>query len=234
MHGAPLFAALAAEATGVDLLFVCLPSCHEEIAKATSLNIQVHPFHGDDLRPEDREPILELLATMDSAIIGPGIARTGESMSVVRDIVAEALCTLVLDATALQRDTLERVRGKHAILTPHLGELERMGIAQKDLATIAKLSGATFLLKGPVDRIIEPDGSHRDVPGGNAGLTVGGTGDALAGTIAGLVAQGEDHGSACTRASTIIKKAGEQLFAERGYAYTTTDVIACIPSLLAT
>jgi len=46
MHGAPLLAALAAEASGVDLVFVCLPACHEEVAKETSLNIQVHPFRA--------------------------------------------------------------------------------------------------------------------------------------------------------------------------------------------
>ena len=232
MHGAPLFAALAAEKTGVDLVYVCIPSCHEEVAKNASLNFQVHSFQGDDLRAEDREPILELLATMDTAVIGPGITRMGENIPAVGDIVAEATCPLVIDATALQPDTLEKIRGKNAILTPHLGELKRMGIAEDDLSDAASTAGATILFKGITDRIFTAEGEEEEISGGNAGLTIGGSGDALAGIIAGLIAQGEEHVAACELASTIIKKAGEKLFQELGYTYTTTDVIAQIPSFV--
>ncbi|PIR49390.1 NAD(P)H-hydrate dehydratase [Candidatus Peregrinibacteria bacterium CG10_big_fil_rev_8_21_14_0_10_54_7] len=232
MHGAPLLAALAAEASGVDLVFVCLPACHEGVAKETSLNMQVHPFRGDDLKAADREPILELLATMDSAVIGPGIARTSSSIAAVEDIIAEATCALVLDAAALQKDTLEKVRGKNVVLTPHLGELERMGLTQEKLPGIAAEKGVTFLLKGTTDHIADARGTEK-ISGGNAGLTVGGTGDALAGLIAGLIAQGEPPLQACARASSTIKKAGELLFLDVGYAYTARDVIEKIPHLLA-
>lgn len=232
MHGAPLLSALAAEASGVDLVYICIPACHEEAAKAAGFNFQVHPFRGDDLSSSDRELILELLATMDSAVIGPGIARTNESIRAVGNIVAEAACTLILDATALQQETLQKVQGKNAILTPHLGELERMGITPADLAEAAAAHGATFLLKGPTDRIVDPDGTTKEVHGGNAGLTVGGTGDALAGLIAGLTAQGQPSSSACEHASTTIKLAGEILLSEVGYTYTAEDVIARIPHLL--
>jgi len=233
MHGAPLFSLLAAEATGVDLLFACVPACHAERAKAASLNVQVHPFHGDDLGTKDREQILQLLATMDVAVVGPGIAHTEESVRTVLDIIAEATCTLVLDATALQSNTLQKLQGKPAILTPHLGELERMGLEEKELRHTAEESHATILLKGPTDRITGQDGTQHAITGGNAGLTVGGTGDALAGLIAGLVAQGEDAALACIRASTVIKEAGNTLLETQGFAYTTTEIIARIPRLLA-
>ena len=233
MHGAPLLAALAVEATGVDLVYVCLPACHKDTAKAAGLNFQVYPFQRNDLSAIDREPILELLATMDSAVIGPGIARTSESIAVVGDIVAEATCTLVLDATALQPDTLEKVRGKNAILTPHLGELERMGLTPEKITTTASDTGATILLKGSTDRIAGTDGTMKEISGGNAGLTVGGTGDALAGIVAGLVAQKQEPLAACEQASSIIKQAGDELSKDVGYAYTATDVVRKIPYLLA-
>lgn len=232
MHGAPLIAALAAEATGVDLVYVCLPACHEEVAKATSLNVQVHPFQNDDLAAADREPILELLATMDSAVIGPGIARTNECIAVLDDIVAEATCALVLDATALQPNALDTVREKSVVLTPHLGELERMGLTPENFADAASKSGVTILLKGSTDRIVGTGGSTKEIQGGNAGLTVGGTGDALAGVIAGLLAQKFEPLAACERASSVIKKAGEALFLDFGYAYTAQDVISQIPNLI--
>ena len=232
MHGAPLFAALSAEATGVDLLYVCLPACHEEQAKSVGLNMMVYPFQGNELYEVDREPILELLATMDCAVIGPGIARTKESIAALSDIVAEAQCTLILDASALQKGTLKAVQGKSTILTPHLGELERMEIETDTLSDVAKEAEATILLKGPTDTIVSADGNISEVQGGNAGLTVGGTGDVLAGCIAGLVAQGEEHTAACIRASTLVKKSGELLLKEIGYAYTATDVIETLSHLL--
>lgn len=231
-HGAPLFAGLAAEASGVDLVYVCVPRCHAEVAKMMSLNFQVHPFVLDDINHKDTEPILELLATMDSAVIGPGLTRANANIMAMREIIASAACALVLDATALQPETLKHVKGKNAVLTPHLGELERMGLAKNDLEHAAYESGAVIILKGREDTIINPDGTTRTVSGGNAGLTVGGTGDALAGLIAGLIAQRMEPFSAAVLAAETIKRAGEVLYEKKGYAYTARDVIGEISGLL--
>lgn len=230
MHGAPLFSALAAEAAGADLIYVALPRCHAETAKAHSLNFQVHPFRGDELTDADVQPLLELLATVDAAVVGPGLARDDGTQKAMRRLIAGAACPLVLDAGALQTWTLQAVRGKTAVLTPHRGELERMGLSPEDAALHA-VGGTTIHLKGPIDRVIS-DGRGRDVPGGNAGLTVGGTGDALAGLIAGLLAQGMVPADACVTASTAIKRAGGKLFATHGYAYTTQDIIGALPGVL--
>ncbi|TSC58869.1 MAG: carbohydrate kinase [Candidatus Peregrinibacteria bacterium Greene0416_19] len=232
IHGAPLLSALAAEAGGADLVFVCLPSTHQDVARATSLNFQVHPFHGNDLTENDLPPILELLATMDSCVIGPGLSRTPAALKVLSDLIDSASCALVLDAAALQSWTLDVIKGKTAVLTPHLGELERMGIEPDDIGRVAKEHGVTIHLKGSIDRIAAPDGTVTEVRGGNAGLTVGGTGDALAGLIAGLLAQTMEPLEACRLASTVIKRAGDVLFQEKGYAYTAREVIEVIPKVL--
>lgn len=232
MHGAPLLAALAAEASGADLVHVALPQCHREVATMTSLNFIVHPFQGNKLTPQDRENILELLASMDCAILGPGISHEKEPVEVLEEIIAEAACPLILDASALQQSALISARGKQTICTPHLGELERMGIDSDDLLDTAKEYEMTILLKGTTDRIAGPDGSEQSVEGGNAGLTVGGTGDVLAGLTGGLVSQKIPQPTACVMASTILKRAGENLFAEKGYAYTAKDIVMLIPELL--
>jgi len=232
MHGAPIFAALAAEASGVDLVHLCLPNLHQEVARKNSLNFQVHPFDGDDLGNKDRNHILELLAGMDCAVIGPGIAYDKDSAEVVNALVAEASCPMVLDAAALQPNTLDLITGKQVILTPHHGELERMGIGPEEISTVSKEHGITIFFKGKTDTIALPDGSVEKIENGNAGLTTGGTGDALAGLICGLKAQGVEGGEACQVAGSVIKNAGEALFKEKGYAYTTEDVIGMIPELL--
>lgn len=233
MHGAPLFSALAAEASGVDLLYVCLPRCHAAVAKSTSLNFQVHPFTGDDLAPTDVTAALELLATMDAAVLGPGIAHDNKrSIAALMTIVAEAPCALVLDAAALQPETLTHVKRNTVILTPHLAELERMGIAVDDLPAKAQEHHVTIFLKGPVDTIAATDGSAQEISGGNAGLSVGGTGDALAGLIAGLLAQGMEPHDAAVTAGTILKRAATKLFPLYGYAFGARRVIEEIPGLL--
>lgn len=231
-HGAPLLAALAAEASGVDLVYVSVPRCHAEVAKMTSFNFQVHSFTLDDIHHKDIKPVLELLATMDSAVIGPGLARAEANLKAMREIIASAACTLVLDATALQPETLKHVKGKNAVLTPHLGELERMGLTKNDLERAAHESGTVIMLKGREDTIVSPDGTTETISGGNAGLTVGGTGDALAGLIAGLLAQRMQPFAAAVLAAKTIKKAGEVWYKEKGYAYTARDVVGEISGLL--
>ncbi|MBI3331653.1 NAD(P)H-hydrate dehydratase [Candidatus Peregrinibacteria bacterium] len=242
MHGAPLLSALAAEHAGVDLVFVALPALHQQIARMTSLNFQVHPFAGDEISKKDLRPLLELLATMDSAVIGPGLDRSQESQNIIRELIASAPCAIVLDASALQSWTLEAAQGKNAVLTPHMGELERLGVDPKNLAAIAKKYAVTIHCKGPTDRIAGSDGSLQEVSGGDAGLTVGGTGDALAGLIAGLIAQKMDPMArrsrpsvpmdACITASRVIKRAAVILSEKKGFAFTARDVTEEIPMQL--
>lgn len=233
IHGAPIFNALAAEAAGIDTLSLCVPQCHEEAAKKWMLNVFIHPFQGDIITDADIEPILELIAPLDCAVLGSGIAKTGERVHALEEIIASATCPMVLDATALQETTLDLVRGRQAVLTPHLGELERMGVAENDLQDIANEYQLTIVLKGAVDRIYTSH-STEEVEGGNAGLTTGGTGDVLAGLIAGLMAQGTAPMDAAIDACNILKQAGDILFEEKGYAYTSLDVVEEIPGLLST
>ena len=236
-HGAPLFSALAAEASGVDLLHVWVPAVHHELAKATSLNFQVHPFGAaktDELSPRDTARIVEALATVDAVVIGPGLSRSPSALRTLMSLLSEVPCPMVIDASALQVGTLKAVSGRNAVLTPHLGELERMGVDLKDISRACSEHGCTILLKGKEDVVYNSDGSSKKIEGGNAGLTVGGTGDALAGLTAGLIAQGLGQKEACEQASTVIKRAGDLLFETKGYAYTSRDVIALIPSMLKT
>lgn len=234
MHGAPLLAAKAAEASGVDLVYVALPHHHSYAAKMTSLNFQIQPFADTDLTEDDLEPILELLASMDCAVLGPGIALDEESLRVTEELIVGAACPLVLDASALQLSTPEHVRGREVILTPHMGELERMDIDRDQVMGLAADLGVTILLKGQTDHVYSKEGDEEVIEGGNAGLTVGGTGDTLAGLICGLVAQGIEPATACAMASRILKRAGTMLMHEKGYAYTAEDVIDCISHLLYT
>lgn len=239
-HGAPLFSALAAEASGVDLLYIFVPEIHAEVTKAASYNFQVHPFgvsplganRSDEFSEPETTRLIEFLATMDCAVIGPGLSRLSYSLRNIQRVLAEAPCPLVIDASALQSFTLSAIAHRNVVLTPHLGELERMGILPDDLATTAQKHGVTMFLKGETDHVVASDGRVEMISGGNAGLTHGGTGDALAGLIAGLMSQKIEVFTACVMAGKIIKQAASYLFESQGYAYTTKQVIDLIPHIL--
>lgn len=234
-HGAPIFSALAAEASGVDVLHVWVPHMHEEVAKHASYNFQIHTFgsdRSDEISSSDRERMVEHLATIDAVVIGPGLSRGAAHIKSITNLLAEMPCPVIADATALHADTLSALTLRHAIVTPHLGELERMGYLRTELPMLAKKHACTILLKSSADTVVGEDGKIQTVTGGNAGLTVGGTGDALAGLTAGLVAQGIAHVEACKIASTVIKRAGDMLLSDIGFSFTTHDVIRMIPRLL--
>jgi NAD(P)H-hydrate epimerase len=135
-------------------------------------------------------------------------------------------------------------KGSAVILTPHIGELEhltgqnltRLPLTkiQEVAASVAKKYGCTVVLKAHDDCIVDFKGTRQIVKGGNAGLTKGGTGDSLAGLIAGLLAQGIKPFDACVMATTTIKRAATVLYPEKGFGFTTRDLIEQIPHLLHT
>jgi ADP-dependent NAD(P)H-hydrate dehydratase / NAD(P)H-hydrate epimerase len=113
-----------------------------------------------------------------------------------------ALPPIVLDADGL---TLlaeidgwwEHLPRTSLVLTPHPEEMRRLLGAQEIPADPANAAaeaagrwGQIVVLKGATTVIAEPEGRVRLNAGGNAALATAGTGDVLAGTIAGLLAQG--------------------------------------------
>lgn len=90
-----------------------------------------------------------------------------------------------------------------------------------------KCSGATFLLKGPVDIIWNTERCVL-VSGGNAGMTKGGTGDVLAGIVTAFRATSEAFPSTVV-ASYLNKQAAHELFLERGLMYNASDLAEQLP-----
>lgn len=148
----------------------------------------------------------------------------------------------VFDAGALQmmeKNWLTKLKEK-PILTPHQFEftklfgvkLNNLSTAQKKttVQTTAKKYHCVILLKTMVD--IVSDGTRTiEIHGGNAGLTKGGTGDVLAGLVAGSATVNNSFNSAVV-ASFLVKKASEDLFAKNRFWYNATDLVFQIPKTM--
>lgn len=163
------------------------------------------------LRPFDTDLELEQAAVdVDVAVIGPA---AGINDTTLLNVLALARtgAALVLDADAITvfRDDPEELFSlldRDDVLTPHPGEFERLfpGVLGSSPERItaarraAKQAGAVVVLKGSDTVIATPDGRCAVNLNGSPWLATAGTGDVLAGFVAGLIAQGmESFDAAC-------------------------------------
>jgi NAD(P)H-hydrate epimerase len=121
----------------------------------------------------------------------------------------------VVDGGALQ-EVDPTLLNSNMIVTPNYKEME---LLRGNIP-----SGVTVLEKGVVDKIY--DGKEKvEIKGGNAGMTKGGTGDVLAGLVAGLYAKSSAM-AACVVASRVNKNTGEELENKVGPFFSAGDLIS--------
>jgi ADP-dependent NAD(P)H-hydrate dehydratase / NAD(P)H-hydrate epimerase len=128
---------------------------------------------------------------------------------------------------------------ENAILTPHAGEMARLtgksiSEIQSNRIEITKECSAkwnkTVILKGAYTVIAAPDGRVRISPFANAGLASAGTGDVLAGAVAGFKAQGLSCFDASVCGVYVHGLAGELVKAELGDAgMVASDLLQALP-----
>lgn len=179
----------------------------------------------DIMVSEDR---LNDLKRVNTLLAGPGGCSEAQADTVMS---AEPDLNLVLDADAIR--LWPQLTGRSLVLTPHEGEFVRyFGVLGGDFLArgreAAQKSGAVIVLKGHETLIAVPDG--RLIVNRNASpyLAKGGTGDVLAGLIAGLVAQGMKPTPAACAAVWIHGVASERI----GPGLVPQDLFAFIRPLL--
>lgn len=235
--GAPALAALGALRAGADIVTVAAPENVSDIIASFSPNLIVRSLSGDRLVEEDVPVISELIKKHDVVVMGMGLGSSAKTLAAVRKIIP--LCRkAVIDADALVPRVFPAGRND-VIITPHAGEMKRLSGTdvpedEKEKADFikdfARKNRVTVLLKGAIDTI--SDGTEvRANRTGNAGMTVGGTGDVLAGLAGALFAKHGAFEAACA-AAFINGAAGDLAFEEFGYGLLATDVIDYIPKVM--
>ena len=147
--------------------------------------------------------VLKRAAEYDCVLLGCGLPEGNETLLNVRRILCSSFGTVVLDAGALmscgQDLNLLKTDTKRIIITPHMGEMARL--LGRDISFLKENAAAaarnfaleyqvTVVLKSHKTIIASPGGELFMNTTGNPGLAKGGSGDVLAGMIAGFAAQG--------------------------------------------
>lgn len=197
MAGAPAMAAESAEIGGAGLVTVK--------ASESLLPVLMRRLKGPMCAPFSA-PLPE---KTNAVLIGPGLGREEEGRRVLREGIAASRGTLILDADGLYHlaDDLSLLKEANCpvILTPHMGEMARLcGLSAAEITEnrveiaeqFALSYGVTVVLKGAYTVVAEPDGNTYINMTGNAGMAKGGSGDILAGLIAGFAASGVSHAAA--------------------------------------
>jgi hydroxyethylthiazole kinase-like uncharacterized protein yjeF len=183
----------------------------------------------------------------ESLLVGPGLGQEGYVRAFMRSLLPllkpGILRGVVIDADGL--NNLSKVEGwwkelaVPTVVTPHPGELSRLtGLSmeeiQSDRLVVARRCAREWsvivVLKGANTVVAAPDGRARLSPFANPGLASGGTGDVLAGAIAGLMAQGLEPYDAASLGVYLHGLAGERVREELGSAgMVAGDLLPALP-----
>ncbi|WP_255149354.1 NAD(P)H-hydrate dehydratase [Halorarius halobius] len=235
--GAPALAAQAALRAGADLVRVACPESVAREIQGYSENLILRPFDADRLVPDVVDRISALAADHDVCVFGPGLGSDDATLDAVEQFLFAYDGTAVVDADALQ--VVPDVETDATLLcTPHQGELRKMGGETSDdwrerrdlVETFAADLGHTLLVKGAYDVVSDGD-TTRVNRTGNPGMTVGGTGDVLAGA-AGALACVLDPVEAAAVAAYANGTAGDRVVDRQGYGLVATDLVDELPAAL--
>jgi hydroxyethylthiazole kinase-like uncharacterized protein yjeF len=237
-HGAPLFSLITASRI-VDMVFFATPEPSVgEVAnqvKSKLLSFIWVPWQETE----------EYIKKSDAVLIGPGFMRyKSEKLKVknekldgegaeTKKITERFLKKFpdkkwVIDAGSLQVMDPAWIPNM-AILTPNAREYTMLFNDMKP-AEAAKKYNCVIVVKGPITFVYSPNDCI-EAPGGNPGLTKGGSGDIEAGLTVAILAK-NDPFLAAASSSYVVKKAADELYKKVGVNYNSDDLAGEIPQIL--
>ena len=206
MTGAACLASKAALRVGAGVVTLAIPESLNDLYEVKLTEVMTVPLAENKIGiiggNKAAGTLTDLAEKFDAILIGPGIGRDKETSALVKKVVAEIDKPLILDADAIfafngngeELKTCKQI----PILTPHLGELaallnisveELRGALVENVRNAAKNFRAVIVAKSECTIIAYPNGEIFVSPIGNSGMATAGSGDVLAGAIAGLMKQ---------------------------------------------
>lgn len=229
--GAARLAARAALRIGAGLVTLLSPkeALAENAAQLTA--IMLREVAGE-------EAFAAAACAAKAMVIGPAFGlEAAHRAHLQAALTAKQRRPLVLDADALTLvSPLRAELGAGDVLTPHVGEFRRLfpGLLSHSASRLeaaraaAAYARCVVLLKGPDTVIAAPDGRAIVNLTGTPFLATAGSGDVLAGLIAGLIAQGLPSFEAAAAGAWLHGRVGERL----GPGLIAEDLCEILPALL--
>ncbi|MEN7972374.1 MAG: NAD(P)H-hydrate dehydratase [Verrucomicrobiota bacterium] len=227
--GAIAMAARSAARSGAGLVSAFVPDAIHSLVASVVPEVMVHSGMPD--------------GKWTAVLAGPGMGRTAATREQVLQLLETSVAPLVLDADAVTMlagctDAVSSAKCP-VVLTPHPGEFAALfGLkaedVQEDRLGMAKMAaaklGATIVLKGAGTVVAAPEHPLAINLTGNPGMASGGSGDVLAGMIAGLTGQGISSFEAACAAVWLHGRAGDLAAAEKSQAsMIAPDLIEKLP-----
>jgi ADP-dependent NAD(P)H-hydrate dehydratase len=243
-HGAPILASIAALRSGTDLVYTAIPSINADATRSFSPNLIVLPLVDEKLTMGSASRLIKTLPKkVDSATIGMGmsIAKKEALINMIEKLLGNGT-KLVLDASALIPEILPKIKDTNCIITPHGGEYMRIFKTElknhsnnenEQIADVLKNSnkyGITIILKG-WKNIISNGEQTAVIERSTPAMTVGGTGDVLAGLVAGFFSKMNSFEAACTSVY-FNGLAGKMAYQKVGLHMVASDLLDNLPQVI--
>ena len=248
--GAPALAALAAFRAGLDMVRIIAPKRAADIIASFSPILASYGLKGDYIEKEHVALLVsrtiaakEVARGNASVVIGSGLGRDEQTQEVIKEYLSAIDVPCVIDADAIYAVAEQPaiVAGKPFVITPHSNEFmlltgkeirelpqdEKIKLVQEEAARLQ----TTILFKAHIDII--SDGKEVILnKTGTPYMTIGGTGDTLAGIVGALLARGISPLEAAAAGAYINGKAGE--FASKKFkdSLIATDLIEEIRNVI--
>ena len=251
--GAPYLAGMASARSGVGLVTLAVTNTLQQSISTLSpvpTYLPLSEFSNDTNVSQNIQIILEKINKYQSILIGPGSGTSTETQNFFQQLMDknQNLPPTVLDADAINMLSQSNPQdwwsnlNPETILTPHLAEFSRLAkLSIEKIKTdkikfaleLAIRSKTIIILKGPNTIVAMPTGTAFISPFANPSLATAGTGDVLAGIIAGFLAQGLSPQSASQLGVFVHGISGEYVNCKYGdQGSIASDLLAYIPKTI--
>ncbi len=248
--GSPALSAMAGFRSGCDMVKILAPKRSADIIASFSPNLAAYPLLGKYLDEEDLNTVLSQTKSAEivsqgrtAVVIGGGTGRSEEIQKTILNYLTQISIPIIIDADAIYAiaKNPQIVAHKKFLITPHAHEFKVLtgrdisGKKQEEIIRIVQEEAdklkTTILLKGAEDII----SNGKDIAINKLGspyMTIGGSGDVLAGVCGSLIARGIDIFKAAQAGAFINSRAGRKAAEKYGEGMTATDIIEAIPQVI--
>ncbi len=240
--GAAVLTSIAALRSGCGYLQLLTCSPVDTIAVTKEPGIVAHAVNHDHFMKDDSQIALKMLQDADVVVIGPGMTCNSDTLNFFEQIMINLTKPAVIDADGInclaQNPQILQKVSAPVVLTPHPGEFARLlgknidevRYNYKLAEEFANRYSTTVVLKGATTIVSTVDGTFFNLTG-NTSLSKAGSGDVLAGMIAGLMAQGLTAKDASICGVYLHGLAAEHYSSKEG-TMLTSELLDLIPSAI--